>query len=206
MRALLALLVFLSFTISAHAAQKLFTLGPQNNLHLLNPEQELKTVQDYANVYFKNCVASNEDPGIQEYIETQCACTAAKMQEVMTYDQMVQLFDPLARDSYPYTRMTALAYMPCIDTSVRDYLYDDCLDNAKSNGIYNKDLVCGCMSEKVANSLSKYGAPRLPGYNALGFDLSAVVDNPFTYLITNRSFKEARSAYGAECMATKERR
>src|SRR5690606_9734665 len=105
MRFFLIFFLLFAFVLPAFAAQKLFLVGPQSNLRLLDPGDVPRTVKDYANVYFRNCVAANGEEALGEYVETQCACTAARMQEVMSYEQISSLFDPYARDSYAYSRM-----------------------------------------------------------------------------------------------------
>ncbi len=186
------------FRIDPESADVLIPDGAQKPLP--------KTLADFANIFYNNCLSANQDESLNEYVKTQCGCAAAKMPEALTLDQAQRLFNlvPGASIKYPYSRFVMLAYMPCMQTTLRDIVFDNCLTSPANVRIYYKRSVCKCMGNGIQDFVSKSGEYLFPGYGYDGFDPEQAVDNPIAWALKNKGLEIQTEYYYTTCVYNKE--
>jgi hypothetical protein len=196
---LLILLLGLIFAPHARAQQGIFPIEPQSPLELLEPQMALKTLPEFANAYYLNCQKANTDERLKPYVSTQCACASAGMMQSFSRDQASRLLDPQNRDSYYYARLMILAYVPCLQISVHDFVFDDCMAGTPKNELPAKYQVCECLANGLARAASgPNAAVYIPGYGS-NFKLSETVANPFPYVISSEGLQNVSQAYIPAC-------
>ena len=89
----LATLLFLTIPALAQEAPKLDLKLPVDPL--FHPESDIpeKTKTDYINHYFAYCKTANPSKDMSEIMFSQCSCTAAVMQKIMSKDEIIAMFD-----------------------------------------------------------------------------------------------------------------
>ncbi len=186
------LLLCLSAVPHAALAQAKIIPGTHEKLQpFLGKEVMPETPAAYANLFYKKCVGENEDPKLDEYVETQCGCTSSRMPAALTLEEMQKLFDPANKDDYFYTRLITLAYVPCLEDSVHDFVYDNCLLAPSLENVSKgkKADVCQCIGDYMANEALQNPELQMPGFKGHGFNLSKAVYNPFPYVINSENFR-----------------
>lgn len=186
----------------------LFQIGPQGADSLLaDPSvlSRLKSVNDYANIYYRNCVRINPDKEMDEYVQTQCACAAAAMPDALTLDQARTMFDPRNTDTYPYTRFMTLAYEPCLRDTVRNAVFDTCVDGqAKLNKLRSPRKVCGCLADGMRGYIKTFGYVYIPGNKGDHYDPSLAGDNPVAAVMNNPVFDRKSQYFEKTCLMREE--
>ena len=192
------LLVLASIPVMAAEEQ------PTDVRKLLDRTAQPKHLTDYANLYYQQCIMANKDPKMKEYIESQCACTASNIPANMTMDDMNMFMRPGQKNSYYYTRLITLAYMPCVETTMKNYIYDTCMDDPRYSRFKRSIAVCTCLGKGVANMATSTGAAQLPGYQGQGYDMTKITDNPFPPILDSLPVADARIYYTNTCVQTHE--
>ena len=186
----------------------LFSMGGDATSALLNDTSvlsNLKTVQDYANLYYKNCVAFNPDPEMNDYIESQCACAAATMPDLLTLPETRAMFDPRNTDVYPFTRFMLLGYNDCLPETVRDVVYDKCL-NSEFGGrkMKARKNTCVCIADGLKNYIKAYGTWLMPGNAGDHYDALKMPGNPISAVMDNIGFQMQAEGFEKTCLAREE--
>lgn len=146
-----------------------------------------------ANTYFANCV--KQPPTEQFSQESQnmmCACTAARMTQFFTMEDMQAMMstDPaVARPAY--NKMLMHIYAPCMETPAREHYTNTCLANPDSAKFGNPNKICTCLGNNLGEYLRMQG-PNLfrtiLSYNPNVTDpMQALYDDPgFQATVQNR--------------------
>ena len=187
-------IIFLGAVLAACApAQAKTNLFKMDNKNIVNLLQNKKPndLKAYANLFYANCLAGDPSPGIKQYNQSQCACAAAKMPGALNLSQAQTLFSDKPSDdhNYAYSRFITLAYLPCLQGTVRDIVKDDCQSNLAYKNMMNVKQVCQCVADGQADYVSKYGEYMIPGYGAAGFDWAKGVDDPLSQALKFRGFQ-----------------
>jgi hypothetical protein len=118
--------------------------------------------KDKANTYFESCAA--QPPQGFSSADSQrifCACTAARMTQFYSMEDMQAAFSPDPAVARPaYNRMITEVYAPCMDTPAYEYYHKQCITNPDTAKYGNPQIVCKCLAEKVAAHL-KYSGPQV---------------------------------------------
>ncbi|MCB1784235.1 MAG: hypothetical protein KDI13_09590 [Alphaproteobacteria bacterium] len=113
-----------------------------------NPKQ--MTGEDYANFYFKKCVASEQNYLSEENHTALCACTAANMTKFMTPEQMQLIYADSKNGDKARQFMMVNAYGPCMPAVTRDATYGRCLiENKLREIVSGKGKVCDCTADAL---------------------------------------------------------
>jgi hypothetical protein len=186
----------------------LFTMGGDATTALLNDTSvlsNLKTVKDYANLYYKNCVAYNPDLEMNDYIQSQCACAAATMPDLLTLPETRAMFDPRNTDVYPFTRFILLGYNDCLPETVRDVVYDKCLKSEfGGRRMKARKNTCVCIADGLKNYVTEYGAWLMPGNTGDHYDALKVPGNPISAVMDNIGFQMQAEGFEKTCLAREE--
>jgi hypothetical protein len=164
------------------------------------PQEDL-SLNDYANLYFKQCAGSNVAPELQNYIDLQCACTAAEMTSFMKEKDLEQALTKNPERDYQMLRIVMNAYIPCLKNSIKDFTYDQCVSGAYEKGSFsNKDKVCSCIGDGMALHAVEQGTALVPGFARNTFKASDMGDNPFFSVINHPSFPNVSDYYTRKCL------
>ena len=107
--------------------------------------------KDMANSYYSNCVAKNA-PGIsQKSKEYMCACTAAKMMDNLSLEDIQAMNQQNQAGRLATNKMLIDVYAPCIEFPAYDYYYNNCITDPNTKTMTsNPQRTCSCLSDQVA--------------------------------------------------------
>lgn len=115
--------------------------------------------KDAANAYYENCNAQQADGLSNKSKEYLCACTAAKMMERMTVEDIKAMSEQSEAGRKAMNYMIVKVYAPCMNYPAKDHYYNTCLSNPKTQALSrNPQALCNCMSGKVADYLGANGS------------------------------------------------
>ena len=200
--ALLCLSVFLAFPARADdVLREHRTDDPA--AQLLDENKGIpQSIEEYATLYFENCTASNTEKSYDEYVATQCGCTAAKMPEFMTMNNMKALFTKTKEGDFQQGRVLMLAYMPCMYDSVYQFIFDGCYYNAQHAKLIRRRKVCECYARTMGNRVASKGEKMIPGFTAGGFNSARAVPNPLVHILTDPYFSSRADYEFDQCVMT----
>ncbi len=114
--------------------------------------------KDMAQSYYNTC-ASKERPAnltkeSQDYL---CSCTAAKMMDHMTTEDIQDMNNSDLTIARPaVNHMLTKVYAPCMEYPARDHYYSTCVQNPQTAKVSkNPTKLCGCMADKIAKHLGQ---------------------------------------------------
>lgn len=112
--------------------------------------------KETANAYFNNCLQQPAQGMSAETKQYMCACTAAKMQESMTVEDIRTMPQQSAAGRLATNKMIIEVYAPCIEYPARDHYYLTCMNNPQSKN-YTKNVqgMCSCLGTQVATYLKQ---------------------------------------------------
>lgn len=115
--------------------------------------------KETANTYFTNCV---KQPPMEQFTQEGqnmfCACTAARMTQFYTMEDMAAATgtDPVtARPAY--NKMIALIYAPCMEIPVREHYYNTCMNNPDSARYRDRKGTCFCLGNTMGTHFKLRG-------------------------------------------------
>ena len=117
------------------------------------PAQATPVTKDTANMYYKNCAKQTDPRFSQETQNLFCACTAVKLMENFTVEDMqaTSRQDQFGRDAT--NKMITEIYAPCIRYPAREYHYQTCVKDPKSAILGSAEKICSCSADQVATYL-----------------------------------------------------
>lgn len=121
---------------------------------------ETPVSKETANAYFGNCMAKRDPRMTTKSQEELCACTAAKMTDVMTMEDIKRMSQQTQEGVQSFNLMMTHVYMPCIGAPVHDLLMTECLANKKidQQGFkVDKGDLCGCISDRTGKWMADQG-------------------------------------------------
>lgn len=111
-----------------------------------------------ANAYFDNCMAQDTPMMSALSKEEMCACTAQKMTEGFTLEDMQNLSNKDESGKLAMSKMLLNVYAPCMQYPSYDYHYNTCLDDENIYKISQEpEELCHCMASQVANYMEQNG-------------------------------------------------
>lgn len=114
--------------------------------------------KDAANAYYEQCNAQPAQGITQKSKEYLCACTAAKMMENMTVEDVQTMAQQSQAGRDAMNNMLINVYAPCMNYPAKDHYYNTCMSNPKTKALSsNPQGLCNCMADQVANYLGTNG-------------------------------------------------
>ncbi|NCO03069.1 MAG: hypothetical protein GW903_02625 [Alphaproteobacteria bacterium] len=111
---------------------------------------------EMANQYFANCKMNKDPRFATEVQEMFCACTAVKMTEGFTVEDMQTMGQQNQAGRDATNKLIINIYAPCIQYPARAYHYSTCVQNPKTKMLgKNVDGLCGCAADNVATHLQQ---------------------------------------------------
>ncbi|MDB2683021.1 hypothetical protein N9Z27_02075 [Alphaproteobacteria bacterium] len=141
-------------------------------------------------VYYDYCRKSSEALDLKDYMDMQCACTAAEMSKIMDVGQVRKMFANSRSGDFEYARMMLLAYVPCMAKTAEQLTFDNCYDstrNVKKKYTYKK--MCQCTGKAMREHVLEKGQTYIPGFDRSSFKKSESVNNPFGYMLTRKGYQ-----------------
>lgn len=150
------------------------------------PAHATPITRDAANAYFENCTAQPSNGLSSESQQHLCACTAAKMMERMTVEEVQAMSQQSEAGRRAMNYMLVKVYAPCMSYPARDHYYNNCITNPKTT-ILGGDpkKVCNCMATEVANYLGSSG----PEIFADILKRNPTITDPMTALTSDSKFE-----------------
>lgn len=114
--------------------------------------------KDMANSYYTNCVGKDA-PGItQKSKEFMCACTAAKMMDNMSVEEIQAMSQQNQAGRNATNKMLVDVYAPCIEFPAYDHYYNNCITDPKTKSMSsNPQRTCSCLADQIAGYLQSNG-------------------------------------------------
>jgi hypothetical protein len=122
------------------------------------PQAPAETVEEFAKRYNENCL-KKEHPVLKgEPLRMLCACSAQKLQEKMTVDEVKAMMTDTPEGLAQRNRMAVHVYGPCMEHPVRALLHAECMKNNEVMSKYkNGPQLCTCTSDNMANYIATHG-------------------------------------------------
>lgn len=114
--------------------------------------------KEMADAYYQNCISKQASEEFsKESQEFLCACTASKMMDHMTTDDIrkMSVQDETGRAATNY--MMVKVYAPCMEYPAKDHYFNTCMSSKNPVLGTNPATTCNCMSDKVATYLAENG-------------------------------------------------
>ncbi|MCC6597300.1 MAG: hypothetical protein IT559_00735 [Alphaproteobacteria bacterium] len=156
------------------------------------------TIDDFANRYYANCQAQ-QHPLLQgKNLELLCGCTASRLPEVMSVEQVQQMQEDSEEGQYQRNRMLLFVYAPCIEYPTRALILDQCLgDPQVQAGMKNFKTVCSCLADEMAAFMKEHAPGTIR--NALRANQKDI--DPLSTLLQSSAFDAASKSKMTECIA-----
>jgi hypothetical protein len=123
---------------------------------------EPETMESFAERYNQNCLKKTDAVLKGEPLRMLCACSASKLQETMTVDEVKLMMTDTPEGLAQRNRMAINVYAPCMEYPVRAMLYHNCAENKDVLSKYkNADQICTCMADDMADFTQKNGPDML---------------------------------------------
>ncbi len=125
-------------------------------LVLSSPASATAITKETANAYFTNCLNQPSQGMSDQTKQYMCACTAAKMQEGMTVEDIKTMGQQSQAGRLATNKMIINVYAPCIEYPARDHYYSTCMSNPQTKNLTsNVQGLCACLGNQVASYLKQ---------------------------------------------------
>ncbi len=113
--------------------------------------------QETAQAYYKTCLTKDAPMMSDENKDLMCSCTAAKMMETMSVEDVQAMSSQETAIARPAANKLIIdVYAPCIEFPARDYYYMTCVENPETSSISSRPReLCECMSDEVSGFLAE---------------------------------------------------
>ncbi len=106
------------------------------------PAHATPVSKDVANTYYNNCMAQSDPRLSEESHKSLCACTAAKMTEALSIEEM----QAMKGNKEIQNKVLVEVYAPCMGGPVRDMVGAECRSNPQVSGA-KATTVCECVGK-----------------------------------------------------------
>lgn len=118
--------------------------------------QKTYTINELADGYYTRCISANRQKELASYVQSQCACTAAKLPEFMSVDEVLAALTETPDTELQNSRILLNAYIPCLENSVQDFVFDECARGKYKNELLtNPRNFCACLSTNMAEYVAQ---------------------------------------------------
>ena len=162
-----------------------------------------KSKNDFINIYVQNCIQSGAShPELAPYMEPQCACTGAEMAQTMETKDIVNMFADNTEADLQYARMLLLAYIPCMEQTIKDIVFDNCANNKTTQKkLSNAAPYCACMSEDISEFMTQHATKVIPGFTRGTFSKTLATNNALAYALGSIAFENRSSYISSVCIS-----
>ena len=165
------------------------------------PAPEPQSINDFANVYYKNCLAQDHPTLKEDQLTMLCACTAANIPGTMTVQNMRDMQTNTAEGQTQRARMLMFVYTPCIEFPTKALVMQQCLSDPKvKSGMKHYYKVCDCLSDGMA----KFMKERAPKTVETALNRNKTDLDPLRLLLESPAFEEESKYHMTTCVQTHE--
>jgi hypothetical protein len=158
---------------------------------------QTKVSSEIANNYFQSCKSQSDTRFSKASQDMFCACTAAKMVENYTLEDMqnAQRQDEVGRAAA--NKLIVNVYGPCIQYPAREYHYNTCVQNPKTKILgQNVERICGCTAEKVAGHLQQNASALFSQI----LTVNPTITDPMQALYDDKAFQKTIQSQLMSCL------
>lgn len=114
--------------------------------------------KEMANQYYNDCVSKQAAQNFpEEEHKFFCACTASKMMDNMTTEDIAAMTVPDETGRAATNYMIVKVYAPCMEYPAKAHYYNTCINNKTPAMGNNPEKTCNCMAGKVAKHIGNNG-------------------------------------------------
>lgn len=111
-------------------------------------QSEPKNLKEYADQYYADCLHLDHHILTDESRPLFCACVSANIYEVLSLQDVSDIFLRTDTGDQQRRRITKLVYVPCMAQPLNAMVYDDCMDDLNLQTLGGKqDKTCGCVAD-----------------------------------------------------------
>ncbi|MCK5385497.1 MAG: hypothetical protein KAJ29_07940 [Alphaproteobacteria bacterium] len=167
---------------------------------ILNPKigdyKENLSVDERGNIYFSKCMATESLAFDVEEKELLCACTSAKLGDIITGPEFVSLYKDTKKGETARLKVITYAYTKCIDYAIREKIYKDCRVLPVLKSIkYGKKNICECTANHYERLLTNGAAHLIME----GIKYAPMTLNPMERYFTTNAYYNTLSKYAKAC-------
>lgn len=172
------------------------------NRQLMQPAPEApQSIKAFANQYFENCQKQQHPVLNGENLEMLCACSSAKVTQVMTTDNVKDMQQDTSEGQYQRNRLLTDVYIPCMEFPTQALLLDTCLKNPNvGQKMRNGAQICKCM----AGGVSAYMVKEAPKYVRQALQSNPGDLDPLSTFLNSAEYQQQSQATLLACLQTHE--
>lgn len=118
--------------------------------------------KEAANAYFTNCIAQKSEQSLSPQAQNMlCACTAARMTQFFSMEDMATMTNPQSEPSAQrgaFNKMLIYIYAPCMEEPTREFHYNACMANPQTAQYGDPAKICRCMADEIATHIKINGS------------------------------------------------
>ena len=167
---------------------------------ILNPKKDNysqdMSIEDRGNIYFQKCMDTESLAFDDPEKELLCACTSAKVGEIITGPEFVELYKDTKKGEEARLKVITYAYTECIDYALREKMIKDCRVMPTLKTIRRgKKVVCECTADYY-DKLMLEGAAHLI---MEGVKYNPMTLNPLEHYFTSDAYYNTLKNYTEVC-------
>lgn len=166
-----------------------------------------ESMESVAKRYNENCLKKKSEIVKGDDLRMLCACTASKMQEKMTIEEIQTMTQDTPEGQVQRNRMVIDVYAPCMEYPSRALLMNQCaayqanLKKTQGGLAINGEAICGCLAQNMAAYVAVNAQPVLAqklAANPNDMDpLSEFLNSPEYQSQVNATFNGCIQQHGA---------
>lgn len=161
------------------------------------PPETPADINDFANTYYENCMKTRHPVIMGEHLQMMCACTASKIPDVMTVQQMQALQTDTDEGQFQRNRMMMFVYAPCIEYPTRALVEDSCMSNPQvKTAIRHYPKVCKCLGDHMAETMAR----QAPNAIEKAIKRNPKDLDPLGVLVNSKNFELHSRSHMKECL------
>lgn len=165
------------------------------------PPTAVETIAEFSERYYGNCMKQNHPVLKEQNLQMMCSCTAAKVQESISVEQMKTMQEKTPAGQFARNQMLLNVYAPCIEFPTRALILNQCLNNEQiKTTLKNYQKTCGCLGEGMANYMKDKAPAAIQ--DALGRNVENY--DPLRALLESPEFNSAQQQMLQTCIAQHE--
>lgn len=160
------------------------------------PADAPKTMGEFAKQYYKGCIEKNDAVVNGANLQTQCNCTAQKILQEFTLEDINAVPSQTANGAFQRSRILLEAYAPCMEHPARGILLEKCVKDPAMQKLPNYEQSCNCMANRMAQYVTANGSSII----AKSLRNPTPSPNPLSDLMREPDFQAQAQRELAECV------
>ncbi len=153
-------------------------------------------IKERANIYFKKCIATESLAFDEDEKEILCACTSAKMGNILTGKEFVHLYKDTLIGKEARMKMITFAYTDCMEYAIKKKVYKDCRVMPLMKSITRgKSELCKCVAGHYDQNINEAAAHIIME----GIKYHPMTLNPLEYHFTTNAYYGILKKFGKIC-------